>query len=189
MCLSVILSSSIVYVNAEYLWWWVLRRDGWGLFVLQARWPFFPVTRERGGWLINQSRMTIHISCLWRQILSKCLTSGRLEWHSGRNVGQWSVRAWKLWRYVEDICPYCFAFTNCHRYLLNHAFGPLVTSNGYGNNNHNKEDNDEEGNMMEILFLSLMSLWSFRRQQEHQQRRNVSCFLLEVGLHVCMYRA
>ena len=27
----------------------------------------------------------------------------------------------KISRPVEDICPYCFAFTNRHRFLANHA--------------------------------------------------------------------
>ena len=54
----------------------------------------------------------------------------------------------KVSRPVEDICPYSFAFTNHHRYFSNQAFGQLGTSNADGSNN--EEDNDEEGNTMEM---------------------------------------
>jgi hypothetical protein len=112
----------------------------------------------------------------------------------------------KISRPVEDICPYCFAFTNRHRYLSNRAFGRLDTGNDVGDDN--EEDNDDEGNMMEMEyedcmeklieeFPSLtmddvpvvdidMELPEAAGTPAEEERE---LLLLEVGLHVRMYRA
>ena len=107
---------------------------------------------------------------------------------------------------VEDICPYCFAFTNCHRYLSNHLFGQLGT--GYDNGNDSKEDNDEEGDLMEIThnnsleslidefpLLNMDDVPVVDIKMELLEAAGTSVeegwelLLLEVGLYVHMYRA
>ncbi len=61
---------------------------------------------------------------------------------------------------VEDIGPYCFAFTNGHRYLSNCAFGQMGTVDD-NEGNDDMEDNDEGGDLMEIYNNSLDNLDHF----------------------------
>jgi hypothetical protein len=43
----------------------------------------------------------------------------------------------KVSKPIEDICAYCYAFANCHKYLANHAMG-----HGDDGSDDNEEDND-----------------------------------------------
>jgi hypothetical protein len=105
---------------------------------------------------------------------------------------------------VEDICPYCCAFANCHRYLANHSYGGRIDGgnkegkqgsgngiglgkeDGEGNNNDNlstNSSNDSEdisnlGSGLESVDLNPLELASTKEDKERE------LMLLEAAAHI-----
>jgi hypothetical protein len=99
----------------------------------------------------------------------------------------------KVSRPVEDICPYCYAFANRHRYLANRSYGGRNdggNKEGEYNNNDLSTDSSDEGeditnlgHQLESVDLNPPELASTKEDEERE------LMLLEAAVHIKVARA
>jgi hypothetical protein len=96
----------------------------------------------------------------------------------------------KVSRPVEDICPYCYAFANCHRYLANCSYGGRNEGGNKGGE-HNNDDLRTKAEMtartsphgLESVDFNPPELESTREDEERE------LMLLEAAMQIKMARA